>query len=100
MDDRRFGPDQIGDRRAIDRASEAPFRPGGHAALWSRQMVSGRASAALGARALLAARRPADLAWRNPKRDAKGKEADSVRRLGPDPAAGGPARRRPGSRSP
>ena len=62
MEYRRARPDQARTRRRSDPPPARPLRAGRAAALRPGQMVSGRAVAALGLRAVLAPRRRADLA--------------------------------------
>jgi hypothetical protein len=64
MEHRRARPDQAHPCRRTHSPVAPALCAGRPSALWPRQMVSGRAAAALGVRALLAARRQADLARR------------------------------------
>ena len=92
-------PDQARARRRADPPAARPFRARRAPALRPGQMVSGRAAAALGVRALLAHGRQADLAQRRADRDrdAGGRTPAVGRRRAPrSPSA---ARRR-GSASP
>ena len=63
-----LGPDQARPRRRPDPPAARPLRARRAAALRPGQMVSGRAAAALGVRAVLAPRRQADLARRRADR--------------------------------
>ena len=75
VEHRRRRPDQARAGRRADPPPARAFRAGRPAALRPGQMVSGRAAAALGLRALLARRRRAAVAERRPDRATRAAEA-------------------------
>ena len=99
---RRSGADKRVLRRRIDAAAARALRAAGPAALRARQVVSGRSDAALGVRALLAARRQADVARRRTDRARRRQaRADAPRMRGASPRrspSGSASRRRACSR--
>ena len=80
MEHGRGRPDQARSRRRADPPAARPLRAGRVAALRPGQMVSGRAAAALGVRALLAQGRQADLAEPGADRDREDATATRVDR--------------------
>src|SRR6478735_1957471 len=69
MEHRRAGPNQARSRRRVDPSPARSLCARRAPALWPGQVVSGRTAAAVGVRALLAARRQGDLAGRRLDRD-------------------------------